>query len=218
MTKGWVIVEKELEIQKAKYINDRSYIALTVMAQNQQQKYIELLTEKDAAVANEEMANKLINEYLPSIEKILGVLAPMEEEAATYPDALGKLYKAALRLAYILRVRFGTLLDFLAGEEEDGAKVNSLLGQTFFDFHNTVLEFNNLYALIVKGEGTYNLNLESIALVQNGMTYWEISDVLRMPCSVNKGDTYYWTDEAANLTLVVNFDEEGEACHVHYNQ
>ena len=218
MTKGWVIVEKELEIQKAKYINDRSYIALTVMAQNQQQKYIELLTEKDAAVANEEMANKLINEYLPSIEKILGVLAPMEEEAATYPEALGKLYKAALRLAYILRVRFGTLLDFLAGEEEDGAKVNALLGQTFFDFHNTVLEFNNLYALIVKGEGTYNLNLESIALVQNGMTYWEISDVLRMPCSVNKGDTYYWTDEVANLTLVVNFDEEGEACHVHYNQ
>ena len=51
-------MEKELEIQKAKYINDRSYIALTVMAQNQQQKYIELLTQKDAAVANEEMANK----------------------------------------------------------------------------------------------------------------------------------------------------------------
>ena len=218
MTKGWVIVEKELEIQKAKYINDRSYIALTVMAQNQQQKYIELLTEKDAAVANEEMANKLINEYLPSIEKILAVLTPMEEEAADFTNDLQKLYKAALKLAYILRVRFGTLLDFLAGEEEDGAKVNALLGQTFYDFHNTVLEFNNLYALIVKGEGTYNLNLESIALVQNGMTYWEISDVLRMPCSVNKGDTYYWTDEAANLTLVVNFDEEGEACHVHYNQ
>ena len=218
MTKGWVIVEKELEIQKAKYINDRSYIALTVMAQNQQQKYIELLTEKDAAVANEEMANKLINEYLPSIEKILAVLTPMEEEAADFTNDLQKLYKAALKLAYILRVRFGTLLDFLAGEEEDGAKVNALLGQTFYDFHNTVLEFNNLYALIVKGEGTYNLNLESVALVQNGMTYWEISDVLRMPCSVNKGDTYYWTDEAANLTLVVNFDEEGEACHVHYNQ
>ena len=218
MTKGRVIVEKELEIQKAKYINDRSYIALTVMAQNQQQKYIELLTEKDAAVANEEMANKLINEYLPSIEKILAVLVPMEEEAIDFTNDLQKLYKAALKLAYILRVRFGTLLDFLAGEEEDGAKVNALLGQTFFDFHNTVLEFNNLYALIVKGEGTFNLNLESIALVQNGMTYWEISDVLRMPCSVNKGDTYYWTDEAANLTLVVNFDEEGEACHVHYNQ
>ena len=218
MTKGWVIVEKELEIQKAKYINDRSYIALTVMAQNQQQKYIELLTEKDAEVANEEMANKLINEYLPSIEKILDVLVPMEEEATDFTNDLQKLYKAALKLAYILRVRFGTLLDFLAGEEEDGAKVNALLGQTFFDFHNTVLEFNNLYALIVKGEGTYNLNLESVALVQNGMTYWEISDVLRMPCSVNKGDTYYWTDEAANLTLVVNFDEEGEACHVHYNQ
>jgi hypothetical protein len=211
-------VEKELEIQKAKYINDRSYIALTVMAQNQQQKYIELLTEKDAAVANEEMANKLIKEYLPSIEKILAVLVPMEEEATDFTNDLQKLYKAALKLAYILRVRFGTLLDFLAGEEEDGAKVNALLGQTFYDFHNTVLEFNNLYALIVKGEGTYNLNLESIALVQNGMTYWEISDVLRMPCSVNKGDTYYWTDEAANLTLVVNFDEEGEACHVHYNQ
>ena len=218
MTKGWAIVEKELEIQKAKYINDRSYIALTVMAQNQQQKYIELLTEKDAAVANEEMANKLINEYLPSIEKILAALINMEEEAADFTDDLQKLYKAALKLAYILRVRFGTLLDFLAGEEEDGAKVNALLGQTFYDFHNTVLEFNNLYALIVKGEGTYNLNLESVALVQNGMTYWEISDVLRMPCSVNKGDTYYWTDEAANLTLVVNFDEEGEACHVHYNQ
>ena len=218
MTKGRVIVEKELEIQKAKYINDRSYIALTVMAQNQQQKYIELLTEKDAAVANEEMANKLINEYLPSIEKILDVLVPMEEEAADFTNDLQKLYKAALKLAYILRVRFGTLLDFLAGEEEDGAKVNALLGQTFYDFHNTVLEFNNLYALIVKGEGTYNLNLESVTLVQNGMTYWEISDVLRMPCSVNKGDTYYWTDEVANLTLVVNFDEEGEACHVHYNQ
>jgi hypothetical protein len=211
-------VEKELVIQKTKYINDRSYIALTVMAQNQQQKYIELLTEKDAAVANEEMANKLINEYLPSIEKIMAVLTTMEEEAADFTNDLQKLYRAALKLAYILRVRFGTLLDFLAGEEEDGAKVNALLGQTFFDFHNTVLEFNNLYALIVKGEGTYNLNLESVALVQNGMTYWEISDVLRMPCSVNKGDTYYWTDEAANLTLVVNFDEEGEACHVHYNQ
>ena len=164
------------------------------------------------------MANKLINEYLPSIEKILAVLTPMEEEAADFTNDLQKLYKAALKLAYILRVRFGTLLDFLAGEEEDGAKVNALLGQTFYDFHNTVLEFNNLYALVVKGEGTYNLNLESVALVQNGMTYWEISDVLRMPCSVNKGDTYYWTDEAANLTLVVNFDEEGEACHVHYNQ
>ena len=216
--KGSITVEKELEIQKAQYINDRSYIALTVMAQNQQQKYIELLTEKDAEVANQEMANKLINEYLPSIEKILAVLTSMEEEAADFTEDLQKLYKAALKLAYILRVRFGTLLDFLAGEETDGAKVNALLGQTFYDFHNTVLEFNNLYALIVKGEGTYNLNLESVALVQKGMTYWEISDVLRMPCSVNKGDTYYWTDEAANLTLVVNFDEEGEACHVHVNE
>ena len=113
-------MEKELEIQKAKYINDRSYIALTVMAQNQQQKYIELLTEKDAEVANKEMADKLINEYLPSIENILGVLASMEEEAADFTDDLKKLYKAAVRLAHILRVRFGTLLDFLAGEEEDG--------------------------------------------------------------------------------------------------
>ena len=216
--KGSMTVEKELEIQKAKYINDRSYIALTVMAQNQQQKYIELLTEKEAEVANKEMADKLINEYLPSIENILGVLTPMQEEAAGFTNDLQKLHKAALRLAYILRMRFGTLLDFLAGEEEDGAKVNALLGQTFYDFHNTALEFNNLYALIVKGEGTYNLNLESVALVQNGMTYWEISDVLRMPCSVNSGDTYYWTDEIQNLTLVVNFDDEGEACHVHYNQ
>ena len=215
--KGSITVEKELEIQKAKYINDRSYIALTVMAQNQQQKYIELLTEKDAEVANKEMADKLINEYLPSIENILGVLTPMQE-AANFTGDLQKLHKAALRLAYILRVRFGTLLDFIAGEEEDGAKVNTLLGQTFYDFHNTVLEFNNLYALIVKGEGTYNLNLESVALIQNGMTYWEISDVLRMPCSVNSGDTYYWTDETQNLTLVVNFDDEGEACHVHCNQ
>ena len=218
MRKGCFTVEKELEIQKAKYINDRSYIALTVMAQNQQQKYIELLTQKDAEVANKEMAEKLINEYLPAIEKILDVLAPMQEESADFTNDLQKLYKAAVRLAHILRVRFGTLLDFLAGEEEDGAKVNALLGQTFYDFHNTVLEFNNLYALIVKGEGTYNLNLESIELIQNGMTYWEISDVLRMPCSVNSGDTYYWTDETQNLTLVVNFDEEGEACHVHYNQ
>ena len=216
--KGSITVEKELEIQKAKYINDRSYIALTVMAQNQQQKYIELLTEKDAEVANKEMADKLINEYLPSIENILGVLTPMQEETANFTGDLQKLHKAALRLAYILRVRFGTLLDFIAGEEEDGAKVNTLLGQTFYDFHNTVLEFNNLYALIVKGEGTYNLNLESVALIQNGMTYWEISDVLRMPCSVNSGDTYYWTDETQNLTLVVNFDDEGEACHVHCNQ
>ena len=216
--KGSITVEKELEIQKAKYINDRSYIALTVMAQNQQQKYIELLTEKDEEVANKEMADKLINEYLPSIENILGVLTPMQEEAANFTGDLQKLHKAALRLAYILRVRFGTLLDFIAGEEEDGAKVNALLGQTFYDFHNTVLEFNNLYALIVKGEGTYNLNLESVALIQNGMTYWEISDVLRMPCSVNSGDTYYWTDETQNLTLVVNFDDEGEACHVHCNQ
>ena len=211
-------MEKELEIQKAKYINDRSYIALTVMAQNQQQKYIELLTQKDAEVANKEMAEKLINEYLPSIEKILEVLAPMQEESADFTNDLQKLYKAAVRLAHILRVRFGTLLDFLAGEEEDGAKVNALLGQTFYDFHNTVLEFNNLYALIVKGEGTYNLNLEGIELIQNGLTYWESSDVLRMPCSVKSGDTYYWTDETQNLTLVVNFDEEGEACHVHYNQ
>jgi hypothetical protein len=90
--KGRVIVEKELEIQKAKYINDRSYIALTVMAQNQQQKYIELLTEKDAAVANAETANKLINEYLPSIEKILDVLTPMEEEAADFTNDLFKLF------------------------------------------------------------------------------------------------------------------------------
>ena len=164
------------------------------------------------------MADKLINEYLPSIENILGVLTPMQEEAANFTGDLQKLHKAALRLAYILRVRFGTLLDFIAGEEEDGAKVNALLGQTFYDFHNTVLEFNNLYALIVKGEGTYNLNLESVALIQNGMTYWEISDVLRMPCSVNSGDTYYWMDETQNLTLVVNFDDEGEACHVHCNQ
>ena len=80
-------MEKELEIQKAKYINDRSYIALTVMAQNQQQKYIELLTQKDAEVANKEMAEKLINEYLPSIEKILEVLAPMQEESADFTDA-----------------------------------------------------------------------------------------------------------------------------------
>lgn len=215
--KGSITMEKELEIQKAKYINDRCYIPLTVLAANQQQKYIELLTEKDAEVANEEMANKLIKEYLPSIEKILNVLVSMEEEAANFTDDLQKLYKSALRLTYILRTRLGTLLDFLAGEEEDGAKVNGLLGQTFYDFHNSVLEFNNLYALIVKGEGTYNLNLESVRLVQNGMTYWEISDVLRMPCSVNKGDTYYWTDEGANLTLVVNFDDEGEACHVHVN-
>ena len=164
------------------------------------------------------MAKLLIKEYLPSVENVLKALAPMEEEAADFTADLKKLHKSALRLAYILRVRLGTLLDFLAGEEEDGAKVNTLLGQTFYDFHNTVLEFNNLYALIVKGEGTYNLNLESVRLVQNGMTYWEISDVLRMPCSVNKGDTYYWTDEGANLTLVVNFDEEGEACHVHVNE
>ncbi len=37
-------MEKELVIQKATYINDRSYIPLTVLAANQQQKYIELLT------------------------------------------------------------------------------------------------------------------------------------------------------------------------------
>ena len=211
-------MEQELVITKAKYINDRAYIPLTVMAANQQQKYIDLLTSKDAEVANKEMAEKLLEEYLPSVEKILKALTSMEEEASTFNGELEKLYKSALRLTYILRVRFGTLLDFLAGEETDGAKVNALLGQTFYDFHNTVLEFNNLYALIVKGEGTYNLNSESVALVQKGMTYWEISDVLRMPCSVNKGDTYYWTDEAANLTLVVNFDEEGEACHVHVNE
>ena len=211
-------MEQELVITKAKYINDRAYIPLTVMAANQQQKYIDLLTSKDAEVANKEMAEKLLEEYLPSVEKILKALTSMEEEASAFNGELEKLYKSALRLTYILRVRFGTLLDFLAGEETDGAKVNALLGQTFYDFHNTVLEFNNLYALIVKGEGTYNLNSESVVLVQKGMTYWEISDVLRMPCSVNKGDTYYWTDEAANLTLVVNFDEEGEACHVHVNE
>ena len=142
----------------------------------------------------------------------------MEEEASAFTGELEKLYKSALRLTYILRVRFGALLDFLAGEETDGAKVNALLGQTFYDFHNSVLEFNNLYALIVKGEGTYNLNSESISLVQKGMTYWEISDVLRMPCSVNKGDTYYWTSDEGNFTLVVTFDEEGEASHVHVNE
>ena len=183
-------MEQELVITKAKYINDRAYIPLTVMAANQQQKYIDLLTSKDAEVANKEMSEKLLEEYLPSVEKILKVLTSMEEEASTFNGELEKLYKSALRLTYILRVRFGTLLDFLAGEETDGAKVNALLGQTFYDFHNSVLEFNNLYALIVKGEGTYNLNSESIPLVQKGMTYWEISDVLRMPCSVNKGDTY----------------------------
>ena len=211
-------MEQELVIQKAKYINDRAYIPLTVLAANQQQKYIELLTSKDAEVANKEMAEKLLEEYLPSVEKILKALTSMEEEASAFTGELEKLYKTALRLAYILRVRFGTLLDFLAGEETDGAKVNALLGQTFFDFHNSVLEFNNLYALIVKGEGTYNLNSESGPLIQNGMTYWEVSDVLRMPCSVNKGDTYYWTSDEGNLTLVVTFDDEGEACHVHVNE
>ena len=211
-------MEQELVITKAKYINDRAYIPLTVMAANQQQKYIDLLTSKDAEVANEEMAEKLLEEYLPSVEKILKALTSMEEEASTFNGELEKLYKSALRLTYILRVRFGTLLDFLAGEETDGAKVNALLGQTFYDFHNSVLEFNNLYALIVKGEGTYNLNSESIPLVQKGMTYWEISDVLRMPCSVNKGDTYYWTSDEENFTLVVTFDEEGEASHVHVNE
>ena len=211
-------MEKELVIQKATYINDRSYIPLTVLAANQQQKYIDLLTSKDAEVANKEMAEKLLEEYLPSVEKILKALTSMEEEASAFNGELEKLYKSALRLTYILRVRFGTLLDFLAGEETDGAKVNALLGQTFYDFHNSVLEFNNLYALIVKGEGTYNLNSESIPLVQNGMTYWEVSDVLRMPCSVNKGDTYYWTSDEGNFTLVVTFDEEGEASHVHVNE
>ncbi len=211
-------MEKELVIQKATYINDRSYIPLTVLAANQQQKYIELLTSKDAEVANKEMAEKLLGEYLPSVEKTLKALTAMEEEASEFTGELEKLYKTALRLAYILRVRFGTLLDFLAGEETDGAKVNALLGQTFFDFHNSVLEFNNLYALIVKGEGTYNLNSESVPLIQNGMTYWEVSDVLRMPCSVNKGDTYYWTSDEENFTLVVTFDDEGEACHVHVNE
>ena len=211
-------MEQELVITKAKYINDRAYIPLTVMAANQQQKYIDLLTSKDAEVANKEMAEKLLEEYLPSVEKILKTLTSMEEEASAFNGELEKLYKSALRLTYILRVRFGTLLDFLAGEETDGAKVNALLGQTFFDFHNSVLEFNNFYALIVKGEGTYNLNPESIPLVQKGMTYWEISDVLRMPCSVNKGDTYYWTSDEGNFTLVVTFDEEGEASHVHVNE
>jgi len=211
-------MEQELVITKAKYINDRAYIPLTVMAANQQQKYIELLTSKDAEVANKEMAEKLLGEYLPSVEKTLKALTAMEEEASEFTGELEKLYKSALRLTYILRVRFGTLLDFLAGEETDGAKVNALLGQTFFDFHNSVLEFNNFYALIVKGEGTYNLNSESVPLIQNGMTYWEISDVLRMPCSVNKGDTYYWTSDEENFTLVVTFDEEGEACHVHVNE
>ena len=211
-------MEQELVITKAKYINDRAYIPLTVMAANQQQKYIDLLTSKDAEVANKEMAEKLLEEYLPSVEKILKTLTSMEEEASTFNGELEKLYKSALRFTYILRVRFGTLLDFLAGEETDGAKVNALLGQTFYDFHNSVLEFNNLYALIVKGEGTYNLNSESIPLVQKGMTYWEISDVLRMPCSVNKGDTYYWTSDEGNFTLVVTFDEEGEASHVHVNE
>ena len=211
-------MEQELVITKAKYINDRAYIPLTVMAANQQQKYIDLLTSKDAEVANKEMAEKLLEEYLPSVEKILKTLTSMEEEASAFTGELENLYKSALRLTYILRVRFGTLLDFLAGEETDGAKVNALLGQTFYDFHNSVLEFNNLYALIVKGEGTYNLNSESIPLVQKGMTYWEISDVLRMPCSVNKGDTYYWTSDEGNFTLVVTFDEEGEASHVHVNE
>ena len=211
-------MEKELVIQKATYINDRSYIPLTVLAANQQKKYIDLLTSKDAEVANKEMAEKLLEEYLPSVEKILKEFTSMEEEASAFTGELEKLYKSALRLTYILRVRFGTLLDFLAGEETDGAKVNALLGQTFYDFHNSVLEFNNLYALIVKGEGTYNLNSESIPLVQKGMTYWEISDVLRMPCSVNKGDTYYWTSEEGNFTLVVTFDDEGEASHVHVNE
>ena len=211
-------MEQELVIKKATYINDRCYIPLTVLSANQQQKYIDLLVEKDAAYANKEMAGKLINEYLPSVENILKMLASMEEGAAQFTGELEKLYKAALKLAYILRVRFGTLLDFIAGEEDDEAKVNALLGQTFYDFHNTVLEFNHLYSLLVKGEGTYNLNLESVPLIQNGMTYWEISDVLRMPCSVNKGDTYYWTSDEEKLTLVVTFDNEGEACHVHVNE
>ena len=121
-------MEQELVITKAKYINDRAYIPLTVMAANQQQKYIDLLTSKDAEVANKEMAEKLLEEYLPSVEKILKTLTSMEEEASAFNGELEKLYKSALRLTYILRVRFGTLLDFLAGEETDGAKVNALLG------------------------------------------------------------------------------------------
>ena len=57
-------MEQELVITKAKYINDRAYIPLTVMAANQQQKYIDLLTSKDAEVANKEMAEK----HIPTIE------------------------------------------------------------------------------------------------------------------------------------------------------
>ncbi|MBQ8417018.1 MAG: hypothetical protein IJX10_00030 [Phascolarctobacterium sp.] len=216
-------MDKELEIKQAQYINDRCYIALTVLAENQQQKYIDLLVGKDAAVANKEMAERLVAEYLPSVENVLKTLADFKEEAeregaAAFTEELENLYKAALRLAHILRVRFGTLLDFLAGMEEDGAKVNALLGQTFYDFRNTVLVFNNLYEFIKNGEGTYNLNLESVKLIQEGMTYWEIADILKMPCSTNVQDTYYWTSEEQGLTLVVRFDDEGEACHVHYNE
>ena len=126
-------MEKELVIQKATYINDRSYIPLTVLAANQQQKYIDLLTSKDAEVANKEMAEKLLAEYLPSVEKILKALTSMEEEASAFNGELEKLYKSALRLTYILRVRFGTLLDFLAGEETDIFRVDG-----FFRFGEDV--------------------------------------------------------------------------------
>lgn len=215
-------MEQELVIKKATYINDRCYIPVTVLAENQQQKYIELLVGKDAAVANKEMAERLISEYLPSVENILSSLAELkaagEEGAANFSDELEKLYKTGEKLARILQVRFGTLLDFLAGMEKDGAKVNAILGQTFYDFRNAVLEFNNLYEFIKNGEGTYNLNLESVKLIQEGMTYWEIADILKMPCSTNVQDTYYWTSDEQNLTLVVQFDDEGEACHVHYNE
>ena len=82
-------MEQELVITKAKYINDRAYIPLTVMAANQQQKYIDLLTSKDAEVANKEMAEKLLEEYLPSVEKILKAL---------------KNNIGALRIAYTIEI------------------------------------------------------------------------------------------------------------------
>lgn len=215
-------MDKELEIKQAQFINDRAYIPLTVLAENQQQKYIDLLVEKDAAVANKEMAEQLISEYLPSVENVLNALGevknPAGGEDANFSEDLENLHKLAEKLARILQVRFGYLLDFLARMEKDAAKMNAILGQTFYDFRNAVLEFNNLYEFIKNGEGTYNLTPESVKLIQKGMTYWEIADILKMPCSTNVQDTYYWTSEEQNLTLVVTFDDEGEASHIHINE
>lgn len=216
---------KDLEIKNAKYVYDNAYLPLTVLANNQNQRYIDMLIAKEAREANKEMANLLINEYLPQIEGIKHWLANIElpqgcegkRPEAVFSTEFMQVYQLVDKLANILRVRLGSLLDFLAGLEKDQAALSAILGQTFYDFRNTIFEYEHLHSLLTTGKGTYNLTAESVRLIQQGMTYWDIADIIRMPCTMNVKDIYYWCDQDTSIALSVKFDNDGEATYIHSN-